>query len=205
MMTLDANNVLPKLSTFYGQFPKRMDRAASMAVNEAARFGRAEAAREIRRQVNFPARYLNDGANGRLKIGRKATPALPEAQIVARHRPTSLRQFVTGISRRSKYVSVRVKPGSAAQKIPGAFVAKLHAGTEAGGNEGLAIRLKPGATFRGGKGIKLREDKHGSTWLMYGPSVNQVFNTVREDVAPAIIKRLDDELTRQVKRLGFNG
>lgn len=204
MMTIDVGHAMKRVGDMYRDYPNQLDKALALAVNEAARFGRTASAKEIRTQVRFPAQYLSDGTNGRLKVGRRAKPGDPEAHIVARHRPTSLLRFATGVSRRSKYVSVKVKPTGSAQRIRGAFRVKLRSGSDELGNEGLAIRIKPGATFTGGKGAKLREDKQGETWLMYGPSVNQVFNKTRDIVGPAILARMEAEFDRQIGRLAPN-
>src|SRR5690606_33603498 len=69
--------------------------AASRAINDTVRRGRAAGAREIRRQVNFPARYLS-GSEGRLKVTKFATPGSLVGVITGRHRPTSLARFSSG-------------------------------------------------------------------------------------------------------------
>jgi hypothetical protein len=170
--------------------------AARQAINKAADRGRTRADREIRQQVNFPARYLSE----RLKVTRRASGRSLEATITGRDRPTSLARFATSsnvaASQKRGNVTVAVSPG--ARKVvgrkaggsgPTAFLMQLR-----GGNVGLAMRLKEGETVRNkkymtkvGKGL----------YLLYGPSVNQVFRSVAEEqTVPETAAFLEQEFLR---------
>lgn len=195
-ITLDSNKSFRDISKMYEAYPVQTEKAAALAVNEAARFGRAESTRIMRSQVNLPVRYIGE----RLIIDQRASPGNLVARISGRRRPTSLLRFTTGIMRHGRSVKVKVKAGGVTKEIPGAFKIKLLAGKDLS-NEGLAIRLKPGKTLSRGKGVKIREDKYGTTYALYGPSVDQVFRTVRDDVTPPILNRLNSEFDRQFRRL----
>lgn len=167
-------------------------KAASMAVNKAADRARVRAAKEMRRQVNFPARYL-EGQNSRLRVTKRAKPDDPVAIITGRRRPTSLARFATGSRKgRGGGVYVTVKPGRS-RFIGRSFLMPLRAGRDELGNVGLAVRTKRGARPRNAyKPVKIAE----GLWLLYGPSVDQVFKTVREDIAPDTQEFLAREFAR---------
>lgn len=186
--------------------PERITRDASIAVNAAARRAYAEAGRRIARQVAFPAGYVT-GSNGRLNITQFAKPAKLEAKITGRRRPTSLARFSRGSAKiggvQKDGITVEVSPGSAV-RLKRAFFIRLRAGTNAldtKSNLGIAIRLKPGQRPKGSReGAK--EIAKG-LWLLYGPSVQQVFinksgGGVAEDVSPEIANFLEREFTRIV-------
>lgn len=173
---------------------KRILLAAQRAINKTADRGRTQAAREIQKQVAFPARYLS-GENGRLRVSRKAKENSLEAAITGRDRPTSLARFAKDRNPRTAGrrggVSVMVKSGQT-QFMKGAFLMQLR-----NGNLGLAVRLKDGESVRG----KKRVTKIGKgLYLLYGPSVDQVFASVsEEEVAPAAADYLEAEFLRLLK------
>lgn len=169
--------------------------AARQAVNKSLDKTRTASARLIQLQVNFTARYLSP-SEGRLKVARKASGKNLEGSIVGQHRPTSLARFVRGNATPNRAgVTVEVKPGSA-RFLKRAFLIKLRAGTasiETQHNLGLAIRLKHGETISNKRQmVKIS----GNLYLLYGPSVDQVFNKVRDDVAPDALTFLEDEFFR---------
>lgn len=175
--------------------PEGILRAARQAVNKTVDRTRARSARSIRDQVNFPARYLS-GQKGRLQIAKKASGRDLEGIIRGRERPTSLAQFVTtGAPGKKGGVAVSVKPGSA-RRMPRAFLLKLRAGSAAIDtkfNLGLAMRLRPGESIRNKtNAVKLA----GNLYLLYGPSVNQVFASVADESAPEAAAFLEQEFTR---------
>lgn len=168
--------------------------AARQAVNRSLDKTRTRSAKLIAMQVNFTARYLSPN-EGRLTVSRKASNSRLEGAILGRHRPTSLARFAHGGVSNKAGVTVEVKPGSA-RFLKRAFLIKLRAGTaniETQHNLGLAIRLKPGETIANKKQmVKIS----GNLYLLYGPSVDQVFNKVRDDVAPDALTFLEDEFFR---------
>lgn len=179
--------------------PAHIITAAQRAVNRTADRTSTAARRAIRDQVNLPAQYLTgtDGSGRpRLGVSKRASGADLEAVITGRHRPTSLARFIVGSPTPGKTgVTVAVAPGFA-RYMKRAFVIRLPAGrgdVDTKSNLGLAIRLKPGEVIHNKRVmLKLR----GNLYLLYGPSVDQVFATVRADVAPDAQAFLGDEFVR---------
>ncbi|AEG53112.1 phage tail protein [Sinorhizobium meliloti] len=145
-------------------------KAARMAVNDTVREARKASARSMEQQVKFPQGYLT-GQAGRLKIAKFASNDDLSGIVRGRDEPTSLARFVVGGAqpgRKQKGVSVEVDPGIA-KYMPSAFAIRLK-----NNNIGLAYRTKDGkapsvGARKLGKGL----------WLLYGPSVDQVFNETR--------------------------
>lgn len=165
--------------------------AAYRAINAGAKRGRTLAVREMTDQVNFPAGYFR-GEKSRLTVSKRASSASLEAVISGRDRPTSLARFVTSGAPRRQGVTVSVARGKSTT-LERAFLMPLRSGMELMNNMGLAIRLpkgtKPRAAYRP---VKLAE----GLWLLYGPSVDQVFKSVRGDIAPDVSTYLETEFLR---------
>jgi hypothetical protein len=175
------------------ELKREVELAAVRAINSTADRSRTQADREIRQQVAFPATYLSP-SSGRLTVTQRARRGDLEARIRGRHRPTSLARFAT---KAGKAVNVEVKPGLSTY-LPRAFLIRLRAGsgiTETKFNQGLAIRLKPGETLRNKKqAIRMAS----GLYLLYGPSVDQVFRDVAVDISPETARRLEEEFLRLV-------
>ncbi len=170
-----------------------IERNLARAVNTITRNARAEAARRMRKQVNFPAHYLS-GENGRLTITKRASETDLSAAITGRHRPTSLATFATSSrSKRSAGVTVQVQPGLST-RLPGAFFVNLRRGQSGAlGNVGLAIRLPEGQQpSRAYKPKRLGRN----LWLLYGPSIDQVFDDVADEMSPDLAEKLEAEFFR---------
>lgn len=176
--------------------PAQTRQAARLAINTAARRGRAEGSRRIRGQVNFTAGYLN--LPGRFHVSRFATVQEPTAVISARTEPTSLRRFATQASRGGKPAGLRIgiKRGGAKPVLRSAWFINLR-----GGNQGVAVRqaVVDKLNLRRA-GVVGRASKRGYI-LLYGPSVDQVFRTVREDMLPELSAFTNTEFLRQFSRL----
>ncbi|TPI86359.1 phage tail protein [Mesorhizobium sp. B2-8-9] len=181
---------LSSLSDF-DHLPDNVLKAARLAVNATARRGVPVAARSMERQVNFPRGYLT-GQDGRLTISKFASANDLEARIKGRDRPTSLVRFVRGsaktVGKRSGGVTVEVKPGQA-KRMPGAFALQLK-----NGNIGLALRTKSGRPPS--MGAKLIGK---GLYLLYGPSVDQVFVKTREYVGDELETYMEREFERLVE------
>ena len=164
-------------------------RAARMAVNKAADRTRKVSADAMREQINFPARYLS-GKSGRLAVTRRASGSRLEAAIAGRDRPTSLARFASKSSK-GRGATVTVKPGSPVT-LQRAFLMQLK-----NGNTGLAVRTdgsKPSRAWRP------KRIAGSNIWLLYGPSVDQVFKAVaREEGASAALDFLEREFNRLMK------
>lgn len=167
--------------------------AAQRAINRTADRTRTESARRIRKEVAFPAAYLNPSA-GRLTVARRAGQGSLEAVIRGQFRPTSLARFVVGTPRGGG-VSVMVEPGMA-RFMRRAFLVRLRQGSgsvETKANKGLAIRLRPGETLENKRTARRLSS---GLYLLYGPSVDQVFRTVSQDVSPQATAQLEAEFLR---------
>lgn len=196
MLTIDAE--LDGLARFFDEATEKTTNAARLAINTVAERGGMKLLRQgMVREVSFPQGYLNAD---RLKL-RKAYNENLEAVITARQRPTSLARFATGgaVGSRTGGVSVRVGPGST-RRMPSAFLMRLRAGagTADNYNIGLAIRLAPGERIRN---KRVMTQVGHNLYLLYGPSVDQVFRTVADDNAPEIATMVRDEFYRQFARL----
>lgn len=203
-----------ELRQFVRGIPERVDEASSVAINDTLKFGQAESSRRIRKEIAFSASYIGSAENpsSRLAVSRKASPQRLEGAITGRARATSLARFKTGEKKgrngKKGYVRVKVKAGGAARSIPGAFTIKLRRGNAAydpgNGNEGIAVRLKDGELPEGLNKKKMVQIE-GSLYLLYGPSVDQIFRKVREDVAPILADKVGDNFVRQYDRISRNG
>lgn len=167
----------------------RILKAARLAVNATTRRAQTASAKSMEQQVKFPRGYLT-GSGGRLTIAKFASDTSLEASIVGRDRPTSLARFVVGGARapgqgtpRGGGLTVEVKPGLA-RRMPGAFIMKLK-----NNNLGLAVRSKQPPSM----GAKLIGS---NLYLLYGPSVDQVFNKTREQIAGSMEAFMDREFNR---------
>lgn len=187
---------LKEAKQFFEELPHIATRAAVLAVNDVASEGGLRLLKkDIESQVNFPSGYLNQ--QNRLGVSRKATESSLSAVITARDRATSLARFAKGqtpAGTRGKGVRVEVKRGNA-KVLKKAFLLNLK-----NGNLGLAVRLKPGESLRNknaGSPVKLGKN----TYLLYAPSVDQVFRSVAEGNSEKIGQMLSNQFLRQFTRL----
>lgn len=187
--------------------PETVDRASAFAINEAVTFGQAESSRRIREQVAFKASYIgsSDDPNARLRVSKKARVGDLEGVIAGRMRPTSLAQFMTGAKLgKGGYARVKVSARGAARRIPNAFPMKLRRGTGVydpeNANVGLAVRLQDGK-LPGGMNKKQMVQVSGNLYLLYGPSVDQVFRDVRVEVQAPVGDVLESSFLRNFGRL----
>lgn len=208
MARVTAANILD-IEEFLQQQPAVARTAARITINSiTSRKAVPQLRRAMRKEVNFPAGYVED--DERFGVSKRATDADLSATVAARFRATSLARFSTDSmegAKRAGYVNVKVNPSGGASRIPGAFFVRLRRGdgTGNGANTGLAIRLKPGQTLKGRRkgasGVRLADD----LYLLYGPSVDQVFRQVSVTESPQIADDLTKEFLRQYIRLSSEG
>jgi hypothetical protein len=183
----------------FGEFTdglnEKANKAASMSINDSARYGHKLLKNDIMRRINVPSSYIGSTTSGRMSITQYAKPGHKIAEITARRRGTSLNRFLLrGAVKGSVRVSVR--PGSVS-KIDKAFVMRLR-----NGNKGIAQRVagnpdkhpKSNGAVKIGKGL----------FLLYGPSISQVMNTVVTEekyIQKDIGNHLEQEFNRQFNRL----
>lgn len=172
--------------------------AAARAINKVTRDGRVEIARRITDEIAFPASYVTANQK-RLYVSKQATSADLEGVITARSRATSLARFVQGTPQKGQGVTVEVGKGKS-KFMKRAFLIRLPAGAnmDTKSNLGLAIRLRAGETFKNKKNVRRMEH---NLYLLYGPSVSQVFRAgdgdgVANDAAPGLATKLEREFLR---------
>jgi hypothetical protein len=190
-----------QIEQYLSLLPDRAKQAASLAINQTAtRKGMATLRENMREEIAFPAGYLEK--KNRLGVTKFAKPDDLEGIITGRDRPTSLARFASGAPGGRSRVSLRVNPGRT-QTLSSAFLVRLRAGqgpvTDDAFNLGLAIRLR--------KGERISNKREmvpfaAGLYLLYGPSVDQVFRTVAASAAPEIADLFVDEFRRQFARLG---
>lgn len=169
------------------------EKAQFRSVNRVTSKFRTAASKAIREQVRLPAAYVNKN----LTITQKATKENPEAMISGRKRPTRLARYgakqlartaraatgdkLRGISAGKKQagVSVAVSRSGGRKKMRGAFLLPL----KSAGVMGVFVRTGPGE----------KDIKH-----LYGPSVDQMFRGVRQDLKPKVGKELAREYRAQL-------
>lgn len=205
MIELKLNN----LSGVVAQFSttrKNIPAAMRLALNDGLRFAGREGSRAIRKEVNFKRNYLTPSTdkNARLRIAKQATNADLEASLIARDRATSLARFATSTPTFGKQARpVRVKVGlSGSRSLRYGFFVRLKKGaslTEDQFNTGVALRVRPGETLKNKRlaGVPFGKD----AYLLYGPSVAQVFETVSKDIEPTVADFAASEFDRQLTRL----
>lgn len=215
-MTIEvATRGLKELLEYFERLPHIAEEASILAVNDSAAFSQRTGSKGIRSQVNLTAGYLgspNDGAGARLGITKRAHAGDVEAVVRGRERPTSLARFAVGTKtpgRRTagRPVRVKVAASGAARVMPGAWLVRLRSGRNMDDdnfNLGLAVRLRPGQR------LNKREmstpigapSKDGSrVYLLYGPSVAQVFREVAQTLQDPVSDRVESEFIRQFERL----
>lgn len=190
------SDALRGLHDYFERLPEVANESAVLAINDVAqRKGMNVLKGDMRDQIDFPPGYIES----RLKVTRRATPNVLEATIRGRDRPTSLARFAQGqtpANTRGRGVRVTVKRGQT-EVMRRAFLVNLR-----NGNRGLAVRLKPGETLRNTSGAVQLE---GNVYLLYGPSVDQVFKGVAEDRADDLAVMVSREFERQFRRLVSRG
>lgn len=165
-------------------------RALVRAVNKTATSARKIARKEIRRDVALQPSYIQ----GKLALIR-ARKGHPEATIQARRTPVLLTRYGArnvfagrkseGLSRRIKGVSVKVAAKGRRKIVKGGFFLRLRRGTVSGaGALGIARRI--------GK-------RRYPIEVLFGPSVDQVFEDVREEIAPQVRDRLQTVMRQELQ------
>ena len=190
---------LKGVQRFFEELPDIAEQAAVLAINETvSREGMTLIKKDMRDQVVFPSGYLE---GERLKVSRKAARGSLEAVIRGRDRATSLARFAPGQTignTRNRGVRVTVQKGKT-QVLRKAFLIGLK-----NGNTGLAVRLRPGETVRNSTGaveLTTNGGQPGGIWLLYAPSVDQVFRGVAVDRSDDIADILTRKFFRQFARL----
>lgn len=197
---------LDEMQQYMGSFPKRTSQAARLAINTTlSRKGMKLLQDEMYDQVAFPKNYLK---GDRFFVSKFARETDLVGAIMGRKRATSLARFAapgTPIGSRGRAgVRVMVSKGKSAV-LRNAWLVRLRRGaslTEDNFNVGLAIRLGNGEKVTGKFSSHSSWLVPGQVALLYGPSVNQVFDDVAEEKGPQVLDLVADEFFRQFERMG---
>lgn len=183
---------------------KNADKAANLSVHDTTVYGRKEAKKKILQQVNFSPSYLDGQSSQGRRLDTKFSKVngLTSGIIVGRFRPTSLATFdakqltVPGKRKGKRKAGVTVNVRGR-KRIGRGFMMALK-----NGNTGLAIRVdkgdKPNRRFNG---KPLYKTQNSEVYLLYGPSVEQVFRSVAPEIAPDLSKNLNANFVRHYVRL----
>lgn len=192
---------LTDFSNYLSLAPDVAKRAARLAINDTTRrVAVRESIKLMEDEVAFPPGYLTDPR--RFRVKKFATETDLESSVYAQQRPTSLARFSTGGAVGRAGVRVQVSRGRSRQ-MNRAFLIRLPQGrgpvTDEAFNLGLAIRLRDGESIAN---KRIMATAMGSgLYLLYGPSVNQVFRAISTEVAPQAADELATQFIRQFIRL----
>lgn len=166
--------------------------ALTRALNESSNRAKTRGSQEIRKDVRLKAAYVKS----KLKSAKdtpanKATFSRLQSKVSADSRGLLMSKFVTtGIGETP--IKSRVKASGAITEWKSAFWLKLRQGKTQDGTLGVFIKRKK----LGKRGGKFK--------AVYAPSVSQVFNEVREEIAPEMndyfIERLNAQMLNIIKR-----
>lgn len=207
-MTIDIDiRGLANLERFVSKASPEFRKALPLAINDTLRYAGRTGSSDIRDQINVGRNYIGDARSkdAKLRITRYASANNPEGVLAARDNAVSLARFAVGkptFGRTKRGPKVRVKTGSGGETIRRGFFVKLPANSsaiEAGFNLGLAVRLKPGEKIDN-KRVNAKPLANG-VFLLYGPSVAQVFQSVGDDIQDPVASYLVSQVLRQVERL----
>jgi len=176
---------------------KNNPRYASMAVNDASRKTITLGKKYMPTIVNINAGYFN---KDRYFVKSFSNPQTLTAIVAGRDKPTSLSAFAPkqgglrdGFIAYRGMINAAVKPGGGSSFE--AYLLRLRSG-----NLGLAVRSQTAPS----KAYRPKQVGQTGLWLLYGPSVNQVFKSARSAMAPDIMNYLTSEYLRQLNR-GLHG
>lgn len=202
-VTIDTKG-LEVFARYVAQLPRVTKRAARIAINQVADLSlKKMIPGAMRKEIAFPPGYLEDGE--KLYVRDRAQDDRLLATIYARDRPTSLARFSLAGSpgiRLPGGIPVQVTPGRTID-LKRAFMVRLRSGaslTADNFNIGLAIRLPAGQRPRHKHTFAAQRFDDG-VFLLYAPSVNQVFATVADDLSPELGEQVESEFFRQFLRL----
>jgi len=145
---------------------KNAPKIISRALNKTVSKGRTLSSKKIREQVSLKAKYVKE----KLHI-KKATWKKLSASISAESRGLILTNYVTGVDSNGNF-KVKIKKKGKAKIITNAFLTTVNAGS------------------RKVDVIAVRDPATNKLKVLYGPSVSQVFNTVRDDIDKELVDYL---------------
>lgn len=171
-------------------------RALSRALNKTASKAKTIASRAIRNQINLSAAYVRENLKGPASgFAYKATVNKLTARLSASKRGVLLYQFstnsVAATGRPPEQIKVRVKPGRSVA-ILSAFWVRTK-----GSN-----KLTPAVRNSVLRQLNMtRTTDSGSFTVLHGPSLSQVFNTVKDDIGGDMNQTLTDNFAHEMEWL----
>jgi len=201
-VTMRQLELLSDLSKYFEALPEKSAKDLQLAMNKVGGgTGLTMFKREMNSQVNFPSNYLN---GERFFLAKKANPNDLSIVVAGRGEPTSLARFVT--KSKSKGLQVKVNAAGGGSNLRRAFLVKLNSG-----NQGLAVRVDKGQTaLKNSTGAKRltrnktkRKEGYESdqrVFLLYAPSVDQIFREVSLTNSPEFLQMIEAEFLRQFLR-----
>lgn len=201
MTTNTDLRALAEVAEAFEAAPQVAEQAARLAMNDAARWGRTQGSKAIRRQVNLTARYVNDN----LRVTKFAQGTDLEVRIGANPRAVLMTRYGARMRTEPATSDPRWLKGDPARGIP--------RGQKAAGARG--IKVKRGGSVKTlyyvfwvrllGTGRWEPAERTGpgrsDYRVLHSTSVDQVWRDVREDITPEIMQRAAAEFTRQFARL----
>lgn len=188
---------LDVMQQFLALAPERTNKAASLALNQIAKGkGMTLLRKKTGEEINFPPGYVDPD---KIFVTKSASPTSLEVRIQARTRPTSLAEFapLSTPIRGKGGLTVQVHRGQT-RILKKSFLIRLRSG-----NVGLAVRVPIGTKLaRTDRAVEIRSARTLTTtlYLLYGPSVDQVFREIAEENSPQILQWIGDEFVRQFNR-----
>lgn len=198
-------DALTDLEEYMGAFPAATKEAARIALNDVSEDeGLAVYRKAIESEIDYPEGYIT---TDRLGVTSKATNDKLAVTITGRQRATSLARFARGgqtvQSTRRKGVRVKVSKQGGGGMMERAWLVRLNRGSAKDRdnyNLGLAIRLEPGERLRNKREVKaVALDQN--VYLLYGPSIDQVFRDVAITETPPVLDKIGNEFFRQFFRI----
>lgn len=172
-------------------------RALSRALNKTASKAKTIASRAIRDQINLSAAYVRQNLRGPANgFDYKATVNKLTARISASKRGVLLYQFstnsVAATGRPPAPIKVKIKPGESPIVISSAFWVRTK-----GSN-----KLTPAVRNSVLRQLNMtRTTDSGSFTVLHGPSLSQVFSTVKGDIDGDMSQVLTDNFTHEMEWL----
>lgn len=168
--------------------------ALSRALNKTAAKAKTEASKAIRSQVRLSASYVKEKINGPSDgFEYKATTNKLTAKISTQKRGVRLDNFLTSLApyragTPTDPIKVKIKPSGAAIKISSAFW------VPAKNSGGYLIAVRNEVLRQ--QGMKIKIAPAGYT-VLSGPSISQVFNTVKDDISISLSDYLATVMERE--------
>lgn len=186
------NNVRLLLNGVSKEAPKILTRA----LNKTASKGRTESSKAIRKEVKLSAAYVNerlkvDKANYRSLTARVRTPSrgilLSRFSTNSQARNPDLR-WIRAPDNPPRGIKVKVSPNGGAKLVTGGSGISGKPFYMVLKNRNLAIAARRSSP--GPKGGKIK--------VFSGPSLSQVFNTVKEDLEGPLAEYQEEQVVKQI-------